>query len=377
MPFKLLFTQRARGAARGSTTPPMAVPAACLVALLTSSWASAQNHTKLDVEGWNQLVESGSFPATSPLPPDAAPGGILLYALGRVGSESFYHAIRSVSSGAIAAAFDSYGGETFKETGGVPVAGLNLSIGSGYRYTHVKPIFVRFGLGKPARAQNAAELMREARAAGFTMVVAIDRTNELSQYLSDLEFNCKKSDDCAQRHEQLCQGEDTFLDELELRRREVRAGLAAALSAGLPVFLSTFEDVVTDSCALAQSVLHAYNSLLKSNKRARLVPIHARACEGNAIVSSATNFSALTLRDRLGEGPYACLLRAMRGRPEFSWMMEEAGKRMRPPTTWRSAFDGLMPSRASKNPSVFSSSAVAAQAAEAVRLYPHAEVSFL
>lgn len=338
----------------------MAVPTACLLAL-TSGCASARNYTRMGLEGWKRLVESGSFPANSPLPADAAPGGILLYSLGRVGSESLYHAIRSVSSGAIAAAFDPYGGETFKETRGVPVSGLNLSIGSGYRYTHVKPTFVRDGLGKPARVQSAAELMREARVAGFTIVMAIDRTNELSQHLSALEFNCMKSNDCAQRHEKLCQGQHTLIDELELQRREVRTGLAAALSAGLPVFLSSFEDVVADSCALAQSVLRAYNSLLNSKRRERPLAINVRACEGKAIVSSATNFTALGLRDRLGAGPYACLLHAVHRRPEFSWMMEEAGKRMRPPTTWRSAFDGLVSSHAFNDPRVFLSPVILEQ----------------
>lgn len=345
----------------------------CGLLATSSAAASVPNHTSIGASGWDLLMEDNSFPDTGPLSPNASPGGILLYSLGRVGSESLYHAIKSVSSGAITAAYDRYGGETFKDTHpqGIPVAGLNLSIRDGYRYTHVKPMFIRFGQGNPARVQTTAELMRIARVAGFTMVMAVDRTNELSQYLSEIEFGCQKGVDCAQRYERFCQQRGNLVEELELRRREIRLGLATALSEGLSVFLSTFEDVVTDSCALAQGVLRAYNLLATRNKNQARVRINTRVCPSKAVVSSATNFSALTLEERLGSGPHACLIQAIGDHPEYSWMMDEGGKRMRPPTTWRTAFDGLLSSRSSGAVRVFSSSTVAAQAAETQRLYPH------
>jgi len=253
---------------------------------------------------WPASVDAGAAPA----------GGVLLYSEGRSATESLFHAIATVSGCKIKTVNDEYGGESFKRTAGVPVAGLNLSMAAGARYVHVKEGHIARGLKQPNRVRSPTQLMQLARAAGFTTVVIHLRSNEFARYLSGLEYGC--SGECAPKYKNLCA--EGLTQRLGLAGRRAEGGVRAARDAGLAVVLTTFEDVVEDACSVASSVLRVYNKV-------------SAAAARHSVVSSRSGRTRLALKDRIGERAHECVVKALSPLPAFRWMLDGNGTRLRPP----------------------------------------------
>lgn len=264
---------------------------------------------------------------------DSRTGGILLYAHGRTATESYYKTVMNIAGSEMRSLFDSHlGGESWKNIKGVPTDAFNVTLAANRRYAHVKPKHIFDGQGRDGKVQTDDELFRLAKAAGFTLVVVIYRSNELAWLMSNLEFsrfltgNTPVSD-------AICRDSEMLLEGLDESRRQIRRGIIAARNAGFPVLLATFEDIVRDTCSVATTTIEIYNS----------VSGH-QVCKGSSECASEKTVShshpPRPFSDRVDEKGRSCLDKIMAD-TAFAWMVEDDAMPLDPPSTWRRFFDGL------------------------------------
>lgn len=214
--------------------------------------ASTSAHGWFKVHRW---VNAQRLSAIAPRAGVAVDGRYPVVRAGSLGDQ----AVRRASNKAIDAAYDFFGGESFKDTEGIPRAGLNMTIADGYRYVHIKDIHLSDGhRRRSTRVQTVDELMARARAAGFTLVVIAHRSNELARYISEVEMPCRGAADCHARFEKrLCAKALSPTQRFEAERENVRGAIRAARQVGLATMATTFEDIIGDGCGVAVALLKA------------------------------------------------------------------------------------------------------------------------
>jgi hypothetical protein len=301
------------------------------------------------------------FNATYPEGISSNSGGVLVWALGRSGTETFFQLIKAVSNNAIhAIAGDKLGGESFRKVpNGIPKGALRETIERGFRYAHLKPKHLHAentSMLKTTRIQDVDELMASAKEAGFTVVVNVYRANELATLLSAVameENRLKRTNNSPDA------GEDYSADEMcyphsewwndsslqtnfsslpekfERQREQIHSGLAAAVKAGLATMSVTFEDVVTRGCDVGKAVVDFYNK----NSEQKLS--QAGTCEEGLTGGHSSHDDAQTIEGQMGKDANTCLLDDFQKFPEYKWMLEESAKVLRAPPGWPKPTDGI------------------------------------
>lgn len=260
---------------------------------------------------------------------DLQAGGILLYAKGRTATESFYGSLVSAAGPSMMSLTDSrLGGETWKNTYGIPCDAFSTTMAQDRRYAHIKPKHLIEGDGLNDRMHTLDDMFDRAKRAGFTMVAAIYRSNEMGWLMSELEYARSSP---SRIEEDVCAHTNVILDSLEEARRQIRRGIIAARKAGFPIYIATFEDVVRDACGVAHDAIEAYNAVSEFK-------VSNEGCVTTKTVSHS--HPPRPFSSRLPARGRACLDKAFEANPSYKWMVENDSIPLDPPKTWRRFFDG-------------------------------------
>ena len=274
-------------------------------------------------------------------------GGVVLWAEGRSATETYFYTL--TGSTELKACRNKK--EGFDH--GVLKAELGGCIERNERATHLKP----FHLDHPGSdVRTPTAFFGAVQDAGFTLIVASYRENEIAWYLSLFDFyHGKEKDTVRHRAAQkwFCdrrfvpegnegvyywrhQGRNrTVLDRLQDRRVAFKRALEVATNR-LPILYLSFEDMTHNVCAAVARTLNVYN-----NHSAVHDLQSDTTCIPRTVIRKGKGHHDMQLDDRLGKDAMACLRREITDRPAYEWMLEDDGGRLAPPTSWPRVYDGI------------------------------------
>lgn len=234
-------------------------------------------------------------------------GGVVVWAHGRSATDTFAGSLMLTAG----YAYCKGEKEAFKDDG--PKADeLKTCFEDHERLTHVKPNHLR----SEGELNNSSLFFDAAKDAGFTVVAAVYRANALHRMVSSFELNAKHLTDpaarCRETKELFCSNHthhlrDIFLDQ----RRELLQGIEDAERRGFKVIQLTFEDVILDTCDSVARTLDLVSPGLSNSPCVVYQSPHTKTSHHNA-----------TLKERVGQAAYECIVDELQDDPAFSWMLE-------------------------------------------------------
>lgn len=248
-------------------------------------------------------------------------GGVMLWAYGRSATDTFAGTLMESSK------FRYCGGqkEGFTKNGGHARKGVALSqqaltkcIATDGRVTHIKPQHL---VEKGSSLRTVDDLFPAVKAAGFTVVVAAFRYNQLLREVSSIELETNGELERFKRaKEYFCM--DHLTQSWRKHHETWRSGTESAKRDGLDVLELSFEDVTERLCDSVRRTL------------ARL-PGWPNTCKVFHSPHTRTSHHHISLEHRVGAKAFQCIQHHFETFPDYAWMLAERVEH--PPTGWNAS----------------------------------------